>query len=146
MFSLLNKGLEALHKLALFGFIIFQHNRTHEAVFHLLAFSQAVLSIWNALPTFSAYENPTSPLDCSLRTTSPVKPPLLLVGIGSSLFNISALIYVYFCSIIMHLLKRIFLQLDGKPLKARKCILFISISYKLLAHDFPHICCSLNNK
>lgn len=46
----------------------------------------------------------------------------------------------------MHLLKPAFLLWVDRLLKAGKCIFYVSLSYQLLAHDFPHICCSLNNE
>lgn len=46
----------------------------------------------------------------------------------------------------VHLLKRAFLLLVEQLLKAGKRIFCVSLSYQLLAHDFLHICCSLNNE
>lgn len=63
-FGPLDKRLGALHKLALFGFIVvLQPDSIGGASSHLLAFAQAVLSIWNALPTFAASRNPTQSSD-----------------------------------------------------------------------------------
>lgn len=93
--SLLNRGFEAPHKLALFGFIIiFQHNRTHHAISHLLAFSQAVLPIWNAHPTASVYENPIQPL--GYRLPAPPRKSLPLPSWNLQLFTNSTAIYVCF--------------------------------------------------
>lgn len=123
--SLLNKGFETPHKLALFGFIIiFQHNRTHHAISHLLAFSQAVLSIWNARPTFSVCENPTHPFRLQFACYTPRKPPPTQLELVA-LYSVSPQQFVcVFPGSTMHLFKHAFLLLIGKLLKARECILF----------------------
>ena len=51
-----------------------------------------------------------------------------------------------FPGIRMHLLKHAFLLLVDELLKAGNRIFYVSVSYQLLACDFPHICCLLNNE